>query len=97
MKILLFTLLVSFAGALFANSYITSDSMVAASLDTSFTCDALLVQGDTSDTDHSNASRDKAVEDYRMSFYSIKFSKFLAEANNQQLHSYHIRAPPLTA
>jgi hypothetical protein len=97
MKILLFTLLVSFAGALFANSYIASDSMVAASLDTSFTCDALLVQGDTSDTDHSNASRDKAVEDYRVSFYLIKYSKFSAEANNQSLHFYHIRAPPFTA
>jgi hypothetical protein len=97
MKILLFTLLYSFAGALFANSYNAPDSVVAASLDTSFTCDVLLVQGDTSDTDHSNASRDQAVEDYWISFYSIKFSKFSAEANNQQLHSYHIRAPPLTA
>ena len=97
MKILLFTLLYSFAGALFANSYIAPDPMVAASLDTSFICDALSVQGDTSDTDHLDALQDKVVEDYQVSFYSIKFSKFSVEANNQPLHFYHIRAPPFTA
>ncbi|MFT6154995.1 MAG: hypothetical protein ACJA1X_002358 [Bermanella sp.] len=97
MKILLFTLLYFFASALFANSYIAPGPLVAESLDTSFICDALLVQGDTSDTDHSDALQDKVVEDYRVSFYLIKFSKFSAEANNQPLHFYHIRAPPFSA
>jgi hypothetical protein len=71
--------------------------MLAKFLGTSFTYDVLLVQGNKSDTNHLNALNDKAVEDYQISCYSIKSSKFSAEANNQQLHSYYIRAPPLAA
>jgi hypothetical protein len=50
--------------------------MLAKFLGTSFTYDVLLVQGNKSDTNHLNALNDKAVEDYQISCYSIKSSKF---------------------
>lgn len=94
MKFLLFTLLCSFTGVLFANSHIASDSSVVASLDASFTCDALLLKGDKSELDDFNALIGESPNGFTAGFRLVKYPALSVKAYGQFDYHYHTRAPP---
>jgi hypothetical protein len=97
MKFLLFTLLCSFTGVLFASNHVASDSAAVDSSGASFTCDALLVKGDQPDTNHLDALGDELLKGYLASFYTVQFPALYTKANSQSLYYYDTRAPPVIA
>jgi len=94
MKILLFTLLYSLAGALFTNSYAEPNSTAVSSSDAFFLSDLLFVEGDAPNADDLDTLAYGNLERYLASVYSIKFQVFNTEANSRTSHDYHARAPP---
>ncbi|CCK75690.1 hypothetical protein OLEAN_C15140 [Oleispira antarctica RB-8] len=97
MKILLFTLLYSFAGALFANSYAESNSTTIATEDAFFISDALLVEGDSTGADDLDTVGYVDLKSHLAPIYVIKSPTLFSPINTRPSHYYHTRAPPLIA
>jgi hypothetical protein len=97
MKILLFTLLYSFAGALFANSYAESNSTTIAAEDNFFISDALMIDGDSTSADDLDTLGYEKLKSHLAAIHAIRFPTFFATTHTRPPHYYHTRAPPLIA
>ena len=97
MKILLFTLLCSIAGAVFTSSYAESNSAAIALSDAFFVSDVLCAEGDAQNADDIDTLAYVSLERYSASVYSIQFPAFNANTNSKTPHCYYSRAPPFFA
>ncbi|MGR6874972.1 hypothetical protein ACU6U9_22430 [Pseudomonas sp. HK3] len=97
MKLLLFTLLYSFSGILFAGNYVVSDVAISESLSAACANDALTAKGDKQDSNDVDDVKSQQIDTHLWTFHFIQLVSVYTKTNRQFHYFYHTRAPPFIA